>query len=160
MRSSYLLHPNTMSLSFRHAVVAGAFAALTLAPAALRAQAAPAGDSLAFPRQYVKWVLAAQGDSAWNHAGAKLRESMKSAQGVNEMAMRVVTRFGQLDSTMAEVQFDEGPLKVYIAAMRFSLAPESAAWLVAFDPKTGIVERASFGPLARVKATYPQAKLP
>ncbi len=147
-----------MPVSLRHALAAGAFAALSFAPAAVRAQA-PA-DTLAFPRQFVKWVLSAQGDSAWAHAGAKLRESMKSAQGVNEMSMRVVTRFGQLDSTTAEVQFDEGTLKVYIAAMNFSLAPAPAAWVVAYDAKTGLVDRASFGPLDRIKTLYPQAKLP
>jgi hypothetical protein len=148
-----------MSVSLRHALAAGAFAVLSAAPAALHAQA-PAADSLAFPREFVKWVLSAKGDSAWAHAGPKLRESMKSAQGVNDMAMRVVTRFGQLDSTMAEVQVDEGPLKVYIAAMKFSQVPDAAAWVVVYDPATKMADRASFGPLARAKASYPTAKLP
>ena len=57
-----------MSVSLRHALAAGAFAVLSAAPAALHAQA-PAADSLAFPREFVKWVLSAKGDSAWAHAG-------------------------------------------------------------------------------------------
>jgi hypothetical protein len=155
-----------MSRTLRLVVAAGAFASLSLAPAALRAQAAPAAvqapapDSIAFPRQFVKWVFSAQGDSAFAHAGAQLREGMKSAEGVNAMSARIAVRFGELQGTDAEVQFDEGPLKVYIAAMRFSLAPEPGAWVVAYSPTTKIIERASFGPLSQVKAKYPQAKLP
>jgi hypothetical protein len=49
---------------------------------------------------------------------------------------------------------------VYIAVMSFSLEPQPGAWVVAYSPATKVVERASFGPLARVKANYPQAKLP
>jgi hypothetical protein len=154
-----------MSRTHRFVLAAGAFAALSLAPAVLRAQAAhaapsAAADSLAFPRQFVKWVFAAQGDSAFAHAGPLLRESMTSAEGVNTMAARIATRFGEVKSTDAEVQFDEGPLKVYIAAMTFSVAPTPGAFLVAYSPSTGIVERASFGPLANMKTKYPQAKLP
>ncbi|MEO7456982.1 MAG: hypothetical protein ABIY52_12030 [Gemmatimonadaceae bacterium] len=137
------------------------FAALASSPAALLAQSnAAAPDSIAYPRQYVNWVLTSQGDSAWAHSGAQLREAMKSAQGVNQMAMRVATRFGEVTSTDAEIQFDEGPLKVYIAVMTFSLEAQPGAWVVAYSPTTRVVERASFGPLARVKASYPQAKLP
>jgi hypothetical protein len=44
--------------------------------------------------------------------------------------------------------------------MRFSQAPEAGAWVVAYTPSTRVVERASFGPLSRVKSHYPQAKLP
>jgi hypothetical protein len=155
-----------MSRAHRFALAAGAFAALSLAPAALRAQAAPAAaqaaapDSIAFPRQFIKWTMGAQGDSAFAHAGTALRESMKSAEGVNQMSARVTTRFGELQGTDAEIQFDEGPLKVYIVAMRYSLAPAPAAWVVAYNPGTKIVERASFGPLANIKAKYPDAKLP
>jgi len=147
-------------------LVAGAFAALFFTPAALRAQASPAttkgaaADSLAFPRQFVKWVFAKQGDSAYAHAGPQLRESMKSAEGVNEMASRIQTRFGELKGTDAEVQFDEGALKVYIAVMQFAQAPEPAAWVVAYSPSTKVAERASFSSLANVKNRYPQAKLP
>ena len=146
-------------------LVAGAFAALFLAPAALRAQAsraAPkdAADSLAFPRQFVKWVFAKQGDSAYAHAGPQLRENMKSAEGVGEMASRIQTRFGELKSTDAEVQFDEGALKVYIAVMTFAQAPEPAAWVVVYSPSTKIAERASFSSLTNVKTRYPLAKLP
>ena len=148
-----------MSASFRPFVAAGAFAALLLAPAALRAQA-PAADSLAYPRQFVQWVLTTQGDSAFAHAGPALRESMKSAEAINSMAGRIATRFGEAQGTEAEVQFDEGPLKVYIVAMRYAQAPEPGAWVVVYSPATKVVERASFGPLSRVKTNYPQAKLP
>jgi hypothetical protein len=149
-------------------LVAGACAALTLAPAALRAQAAPAAratqasaaDSLAYPRQFVKWIFSTRGDSAFAHAGPKLREAMKSAESVNEMAGRIATRFGDLQGTDAEVQFDEGELKVYIAVMRFSQAPEPGAWVVVYSPSTKVVERSSFSPLSGVKTRYPQAKLP
>lgn len=150
---------------FRLVVAAGAFAALSLAPAALRAQAASvatpaaAADSLAFPRQFVKWVFTTQGDSAFAHAGPELRESMKSPAAINEMAGRIAMRFGEQTGTDNEVQFDEGPLKVYIAVMRFAQAPEPGAWVVVYSPATGVVERSSFGPLSRVKSRYPQAKL-
>ena len=150
-----------MSASFRRVLVAGVFASALLAPAVLRAQSAPAAaDSLAFPRQFVNWVFTTQGDSAFAHAGPALRESMKSAEAINAMAGRVATRFGEMKGTAAEVQFDEGPLKVYIVAMNFSQAPEPAAWIVAYSPATKIVERASFGPLSRAKTIYPLAKLP
>lgn len=141
---------------------AGALVALVFAPTAVRAQSAakaPA-DSLALPRQFVKWVFTAQGDSAFAHAGAQLQTSMKSAAAVNEMASRIALRFGELQGTDAEVQFDEGPLKVYIGVMRFAQAPEPGAWVVAYAPATGIVERASLSSLTNVKAKYPQAKLP
>ncbi|MGZ8379236.1 MAG: hypothetical protein ACXWZS_18520 [Gemmatirosa sp.] len=154
-----------MTGSLRSVLAAGAFA-LALAPAALRAQAAPAAaqgaaaDSLVFPRQFVQWVMSTQGDSAFAHAGPRLRESMQSADGVNAMAARIAARFGDVQGTDAEVQFDEGPLKVYIAVMRFAHAPEPGAWVVAYVPGTKVVERASFGPASSVKGRYPQAKLP
>ena len=143
--------------------VAGVLAALVFGPGALRAQASStsqAADSLAYPRQFVEWVFTSRGDSAFAHAGPQLRESMKSVEGVNQMAGRVAARFGDKQGTDAEVQFDEGPLKVYIAVMRFSQAPEPAAWVVAYSPSTKVVERASFSSLSNVKAKYPQAKLP
>ena len=154
-----------MSPTFRPLAVAGAFAAMLLAPATLRAQSSTAtqsaaADSLAYPRQFVNWVLTTQGDSAFAHAGPALRESMKSAESINAMAGRIATRFGEVKGTEAEVQFDEGPLKVYIVAMNFSQAPEPGAWVVVYSPSTKVVERASFGPLSRVKTNYPQAKLP
>jgi len=150
-----------MSRTHRLVLAIGAFAAVSLAPAAVRAQASPtASDSLAFPRQFVKWVFASQGDSAFAHAGPELRDGMKSAAGVNEMAQRIATRFGELQGTDAEVQFDEGTLKVYIAVMRFSRAPQPGAWVIAYDPATRIAERAGFSPLSNVKSKYPQAKLP
>ena len=85
---------------------------------------------------------------------------MKSADGVNELASRIQTRFGDLKSTDAEVQFDDGALKVYIAAMTFSQAPEQGAWVVAYAPGTKVAERAGFTSLSNVKTRYPQAKLP
>jgi hypothetical protein len=156
--------PKMMSRYFRVALATAALASAPVAPAALRAQTpAPvsgAADSLAFPRQFVKWVFSAQGDSAIAHAAPSLRESMKSAADVNEMSARVAARFGESKGNVAEVQFDEGPLKVYIVAINFAQAPEPGAWLVAYSPSTKIVERASFGPLSNLKARYPQAKLP
>lgn len=150
-----------MSRTSRLVLAVGAFASLSIAPAALRAQdTVSASDSIAYPRQFVKWVLSAQGDSAFARAGGPLRESMKSAEGVNAMAGRVAARFGEVKSTDAEVQFAEGDLKVYIGVMTFSLAPEQGAWVVAYSPVTKIVERASFGPLSNVRTRYPQAKLP
>ena len=151
-----------MSGTLRRLAAAGALAALPLAPAAVRAQApvGAAADSLGYPRQFVKWVMSTQGDSAFAHAGPALRENMKSAEGVNAMASRIATRFGDAQGTDAEVQFDEGPLKVYIVSMRFAQAPEPAAWVVVYSPATKVVERASFGPLSSVKGRYPMAKLP
>ena len=161
-----------MAGTLRLALAAGALAALPLAPAAVRAQAAPAAastiavskdavvDSLAFPRQFVNWIFTTKGDSAFAHAGPQLRASMQSAEAVNEMSGRVATRFGEMQGTDAEVQFAEGELKVYIAVMRFALAPEPAAWVVAYSPTTKVVERSSFGPLSSVKSRYPNAKLP
>ena len=122
--------------------------------------ASAAADSLAFPRQFVKWVFSAQGDSAFAHAGPQLRESMKSVAQVNEMATRIAGRFGEVQGTDAEVQFDEGPLKVYITVMRLSLAPEPGAWVVVYSPSTKVVERSSFSSLTNVKSRYPMAKLP
>jgi hypothetical protein len=138
-------------------LAAGAFAALPLASAAAQSAAT---DSLAFPRQFVKWASSGQGDSAYSHAGAELRESMQSAAQVSAMASRIATRFGEMQGTDAEVQFDEGALKVYIAAVRFAQAPQPAAWVVVYSPSTKVVERATFGPLASAKGRYPQAKLP
>ena len=70
-----------MSASLRLILAAGALAATAIVPTALHAQAAPAAksattDSLAFPRQFVKWIFTTQGDSAFAHAGPRLRESM------------------------------------------------------------------------------------
>ena len=146
----------------RSLLVAGAFAALPLLPAALCAQASatPTSDSLAYPRQFVSWVMSGQGDSAYAHAGPMLRESMKSPEAINGMAGRIAARFGEVKGTDAEVQFDEGALKVYIAAMRFAQAPEPGAWVVVYSPSTKVVERSSFGPLSNAKQRYPAAKLP
>ena len=84
---------------------------------------------------------------------------MQSAAAVNEMAGRIAVRFGELQGTDAEVQFDEGPLKVYIVAMRFAQAPAPGAWIVAYSPSTKVGERSSVGPLANVMAKYPQETL-
>jgi hypothetical protein len=148
-------------------LAAGALAALPLAagaahaqPSARAARPAPAADSLAFPRQFVAWVFAAQGDSAFTHAGPALRQHMGSAEQVNAMSARIAERFGASQGTDAEVQFDEDSLKVYIVVMRFPQAPEPGAWVVAYQPHTKVVERAGFSPLSNVKRRYPQAKLP
>jgi hypothetical protein len=148
----------------RLAFAAGVFAA-AVTPASLHAQAVAAApsavpDSIAFARQFVEWVFSNRGDSAYTHAGARLRESMKSADGVNSMAGRIFGRFGAMEGTDTEVQFDEDALKVYIAVLRFPAAPEPGAFVVAYSPATMVVERASFGPLSNVKTKYPQAKLP
>ena len=154
-----------MSSTLRLVFAASALAA-ALAPAPLPAQVAPAAsqsaaaDSLAYPRQFVSWIFSSQGDSAFAHAGPRLRESMKSGDGVNAMAAQILGRFGAMERTDTEVQFDEGALKVYIAVLRFASAPEPGTWVVAYSPDTKVVERASFGPLSRVKTRYPQAKLP
>ena len=154
-----------MSVTLR-VLYAGAFAAMFLAPATAIAQASPATtksavkDSLAIPRQFVKWVFAKQGDSAYAQAGPQLRETMKSAEGVNDLASRIQTRFGEQNGTDTEVQFDEGPLKVYIAVMRFSQAPEPGAFMVTYSPTTKVVERAGFTSLSNIKTRFPQAKLP
>jgi hypothetical protein len=154
-----------MSGTLRLVLAAGTVAALSLAPAALRAQASPAAqttaaDSLAFPRQFVKWARSGQGDSAYAHAGPALREAMKSADSVSAMAARMKTRFGEEQGTDAEIQFDEGTQKVYIVVIRYAQAPEPAAWTLLYSPSTKIVERASFSPLSSVKQRFPGAKLP
>ena len=151
----------TLSLAFApRALQAQGAPAAPSAPATTASTASTAADSLAFPRQFVKWVFASQGDSAFAHAGPSLREGMKSAAQVNEMATRIQTRFGDRQGNDMEVQFDEGPLKVYIVVMHFDQAPEPGAWVVAYSPATQVVQRASFGSLTSVKARYPEAKLP
>ena len=158
--------PILMSLTLRFVFAAGALAASSLVPAGLHAQAAPAtaqsasADSLAYPRQFVKWVTSKQGDSAFAHAGPELREKMQSAQAVNDMFTQITTRFGEKQGTDAEIQFDQDSLKVYIAVERFAQAPEPAAWVLVYSPSTKVVERASFSPLSNVKTRFPQAKLP
>jgi hypothetical protein len=155
-----------MSRTLRLVVAAGALAAFPLTPTTPRAQASSAAtqgtapDSLAYPRQFVNWIFSTQGDSAFAHAGPTLRQSMQSGEAVNGMAARILSRFGEVKGTDAEVQFDEGALKVYIAVMRFSQAPEPGAWVVVYSPITKVVERSSFGPLSKVKSRYPDAKLP
>jgi hypothetical protein len=154
-----------MSASIRLAVAAGAIATLTLAPAALHAQAAAAArpattDSLAFPRQFVKWALTGQGDSAYAHAAPKLQTAMKSPQDVNAMALQIASRFGDAQGNDAEIQFDEADHKVYIVVTRYSQAPEPGAFLVAYSPTTHVVDGAVFTSLTNMKNRFPQAKLP
>jgi len=148
-----------MSRSTRLALAAAAYAAVSLIPASAHAQSAPS-DSMAFPRKFVNWIMSAEGDSAWAHAAPALREGMKSAADVKAMPSRLATRFGAPEGTDAEVQFEDGALKVYIVVMRYSMAPSAAAWVVAYNPATQIVERSSFSAAANVKRQYPQAKLP
>ena len=149
-----------MSGALRLVLAAGAFAVLPLAPAAAQGAAQGAADSLAFPRQFVKWAMTGQGDSVFAHAAPGLRETMGSAEAVGGMASRIRTRFGESQGTDAEVQFDDGALKVYIVVLRLPQAPEPAAWVVGYTPGTNTVERAGLSPLSSVKGRYPQAKLP
>ena len=161
---SLLSRHRHMTSTLRVFLAAGVLAAASLAPAAAHAQATPAApaaaDSIAFPRQFVKWIFDSQGDSAYAHAGTQLRTSMQSAEQLSGMAARLASRFGELQGTDAEVQFDEGKLKVYIAVLRFATAPELGAWVVVYSPETKIVERSSFGPLSNVKHRHPGAGLP
>src|SRR4051812_14654708 len=97
---SLFSHCSPMSRIIRLGLVAGVFAALSLSPASVRAQSAPAAsDSLAFPRQFVKWIMSAQGDSAFAHAAPTLREAMKSAEDVKNMQARLAMRFGAEQGT-------------------------------------------------------------
>jgi len=154
-----------MSTSLRLALAAGAFAAVSFAPVALRAQApsaAPtsAADSLAFPRQFVKWALSGQGDSAYVHSAPKLQEAMKSPQNVNAMGLQISSQFGEPQGTDAEVQFEEAGHKVYIVVTRYSKAPEPGAFLVNYAPGSRVADGAIFTSLSNIKSHYPQVKLP
>lgn len=139
------------------------FAAATT-PASLAAQAAPAAsaaaDSMAFPRQVVKWFLTAQADSLYNHAGTELKSSMQSPASIVAMMGRLSSRLGEHKSTDAEVQFEQNGARVYIVAVTFSQAPERGAFVVRYVPGSPVIESFSVSQLARVKEHFPEAKLP
>jgi hypothetical protein len=153
-----------MSTSRRLALAVGAFAAASFAPVALRAQAAAgpnaATDSLAFPRQFVKWALSGQGDSVFVHSAPRLQEAMKSPQNVNAMGLQITSKFGEPQGTAAELQFEESGHKVYIVVTRYSQAPEPGAFLVNYAPGTRVADGALFTSLSNIKTHYPQLKLP
>jgi hypothetical protein len=136
-------------------------AAAVLAPSSAGAQAAPAAtDSMAFPRQAVKWFQTAQADSLFSHAGDQLKASMQSAANTTDMMSRMATRFGELKSTDAEVQFDDQGSKVFIAVSTYATAPEQVAMVVRYTPGKSVIDGFSIQPLSRVKERFPNAKLP
>ena len=143
-----------------------AFAALiagsAVAPSTLGAQAAPAAaaDSMAFPRQAVKWFQSSQADSLFALAGEQLKSSMQSADNTREMMTRMSGRFGEHKSTDAEVQFDDQGTKVFIAVSTYATAPEPVAMIVRYTPGKNVIEGFSITPLSRAKERFPTAKLP
>jgi hypothetical protein len=155
-------------MSFRRTPLAAvAFAALTaaavIAPSSAAAQATPAAaaaDSMAFPRQAVKWFQTAQADSLFSHAGDQLKASMQSAANTTDMMSRMATRFGELKSTDAEVQFDDQGSKVFIAISTYATAPEQVAMIVRYTPGKSVIDGFSIQPLSRAKERFPNAKLP
>lgn len=146
------------------ALLVASFASV-LVPASLGAQtAAPQGpaasDSLAFPRQVVKWFLTGQADSLYNHAGEQLKAGMQSPANIIAMMGRLTGQLGEHKSTDAEVQFEQNGTRVYIAAVTFSQAPEQGAFVVRYVPGSPVIQGFTVGQLARVKERFPEAKLP
>lgn len=132
------------------------------APAAVQAQVASAApaDSMAFPRQVVKWFTTAQADSLYNHAGEQLKASMQSSAQVTAMMGRMASQLGEYKSVDAEAQFEQNGTRVYIAAASFTTAPEPAAIVVRYQPGTPVIQGMTIQPLSRVKERFPEAKLP
>jgi hypothetical protein len=153
-------------MSFRRTPLAAATfavlaAAAMIAPSSAAAQATPAAaDSMALPRQAVKWFQTAQADSLFSHAGEQLKASMQSAANTTEMMSRMATRFGELKSTDAEVQFDDQGSKVFIVVSTYATAPEQVAMVVRYTPGKTVIDGFGISPLSRVKEKYPNAKLP
>lgn len=136
-------------------------ALLVAAPAAARAQAAAVpADSMAFPRQVVKWFTTAQADSLYNSAGDQLKGAMQSAAGVTAMMGRMSAQMGEFKSVDAEAQFEKDGTRVYIAAVTFSTAPEQGAIVIRYTPGSPIIQGMSISALSRVKERFPEAKLP
>lgn len=134
---------------------------LVAAPAAAHAQAAAApADSMAFPRQVLKWFTTAQADSIYSHAGEQLKASMQSSATVAAMMGRMAGQLGEYKSTDAEVQFEKDGTRLYIAAMTFSQAPEPGAVVIRYVPGTPVIQGMTISPLSRVKERFPEAKLP
>ena len=107
-------------------------------PGLFRFVVAAGADSLAFPRQFVKWVFSTQGDSAYAHAGAELRESMKSPAAINEMAGRIAMRFGERRMHATEdfragfpVRLDHGAAAISEHGSRHQRIVPADAWLAA-----------------------------
>lgn len=142
------------------AVVAAASALAPSSAVAQSAPAAPAADSLAFPRQALKWFQAAQADSLFAHAGEQLKASLQSPANAAESMSRMAVRFGELKSTDAEVQFDDQGSKVFIAVSTYATAPEQVAVVVRYTPGKPVIDGFSISPLSRVKTRFPNAKLP
>jgi hypothetical protein len=150
--------------SNRKPLFAFAFAALaaSVTPSHLAAQAAaaPKADSMAFPRQAVKWFRAAQADSLFAHAGDQLKESLQSPTTAAATMAQMGTRFGEHKSNDAEVQFDEQGNKVFIAVSTYASAPEQVALVVRYAEGTRVMLGFSVMPLSRAKERFPAAKLP
>jgi hypothetical protein len=129
-------------------------------PSSLGAQAAPAADSMAFPRQAVKWFQTSQADSLFAHAGEQLKASMQSAANAATMMASMATRFGEHKSTDAEVQFDDQGTKLFVAVSTYASAPEQVALIVRYTPGSPVIQGFSISPLSRAKERFPAAKLP
>lgn len=137
-------------------------AAGTFAPSPLAAQAASkaARDSMAFPRQVLKWFQAKQADSIFSHASEQLKASMKSPADAETMMGQMASRFGAHKSTDAEVQFDDQGNKVFIWVSTYATAPEQVAIIVRYTPGKTDILGLSIGSLSRAKERFPAAKLP
>jgi hypothetical protein len=151
-------------LSRRISLAAVAFTAVAafIAPSTLTAQAAKSAeaDSMAFPRQAVKWFRTSQADSLFSHAGDELKASMQSVANATTMMAQMATRFGEHKSSDAEVQFDDQGNKLFIAVSTYSTAPEPVAFVVRYAAGTRVMQGFSIMPLSRAKERFPAAKLP
>ena len=146
------------------ALAAAVIGAAAVAPSSLAAQAAPAApaaaDSMATPRQAVKWFQTSQADSLYANAGEQLKASMQSAANALAMMGRMSSQFGEHKSTDAEVQFDNQGSKVFISVSTYATAPEPVALIVRYTPGSPVIQGFSIAPLSRAKERFPDAKLP
>jgi hypothetical protein len=146
------------------AVLALAAMAAAVAPVALHAQAAAApaaaADSMAIPRQAVKWFQSSQADSLYANAGEQLKASMQSPANALAMMGRMSSQFGEHKSTDAEVQFDNQGSKIFISVSTYATAPEPVALIVRYTPGSPVIQGFSISPLSRAKERFPDAKLP
>jgi hypothetical protein len=156
-----------MLSSRRSALVTLAFGVVlatggALAPASVAAQAPPpaAADSMAFPRQAVKWFQSSQADSLFSHAGEELKTSMQSSANAATTMKQMASRFGEHTSTDAEVQFEDQDSRVFIAVSTYSAAPEQVAIIVRYTPGQPVIRGFSITSLSRAKERFPAAKLP
>ncbi|HYD51290.1 MAG TPA: hypothetical protein VEA99_01635 [Gemmatimonadaceae bacterium] len=134
-----------------------ALALLAALPASLRAQAA---DSLAFPRQVLKWFNTSQADSLFAHSGEQMKARMQSAANVTGMMAQLAEQVGEQKALEGEYQFDKDGQKVYIAVARFSKQADPGAFVVQYAPGSTVFDRFGVMPLARAKELFPEAKLP